>query len=95
LGWTVEVDSNAEKQLGKINRSDALRIRDFLRERLVGTDDPRRIGKALVGSSSGIFGGIGLEITGLSAVFTITGSSFSSSKSDIVVKFTDNPLVAI
>lgn len=50
MGWTVEVDANAEKQLGKINLNDALRIRKFLRERLVDTDNPRRIGKALVGS---------------------------------------------
>ena len=50
MGWTVEVDANAEKQLGKINLNDALRIRKFFRERLVDTDNPRRIGKALVGS---------------------------------------------
>lgn len=49
MGWTIEIDAGAEKQLGKLNRTDALRIRDFLRERLIGTDNPRRIGKALVG----------------------------------------------
>lgn len=50
MGWTVEVDASAEKQLGKLGRNDALRIRNFLRERLAGADDPHRIGKALVGS---------------------------------------------
>ena len=50
LGWTVEIDASAEKQLGKINKNDALRIRNFFRERLTDTDNPRRIGKALVGS---------------------------------------------
>jgi len=49
LGWTIEIDAGAEKQLGKLNKSDARRIRDFLRERLTGVENPRRIGKALVG----------------------------------------------
>jgi len=49
LGWTIEVDAGAEKQLGKLDKSDARRIRDFLRDRLAGSEDPRRIGKALVG----------------------------------------------
>jgi mRNA interferase RelE/StbE len=49
LGWTIEFDAGAEKQLGKLNKSDARRIRDFLRERLIGVENPRRIGKALIG----------------------------------------------
>ena len=50
MGWTVELDEDAEKQLGKINKQDALRIRSFLRERLVSVDSPRLLGKALVGA---------------------------------------------
>jgi len=49
LVWTIEIDAGAEKQLGKLNKSDARRIRDFLREQLMGIENPRRIGKALIG----------------------------------------------
>ena len=49
MDWTIEVDAGAEKQLGKLSKSDARRILDFLRDRLAGSEDPRRIGKALVG----------------------------------------------
>ncbi|WP_343229006.1 hypothetical protein [Rhizobium setariae] len=71
--WTVEVDANAEKQLGKINKSDAVRIRDFLRERLVGTDDPRRIGKALVGKQFKNLCDTGSETSELSAASRTIG----------------------
>lgn len=47
--WKIEIDASAEKQLGKLNKSDARRISDFLRERVSGVESPRRIGKALVG----------------------------------------------
>lgn len=50
MGWTIEFDASAEKQLGKLDRNEALRIRKFLRERLATDENPRRIGKALVGS---------------------------------------------
>ena len=49
--WTIEFDERAEKQLSHIGNTDALRIRKFLRERIQGTEDPRRTGKALVGTT--------------------------------------------
>jgi len=49
LGWTIELDAGVEKQLGKLGKSEAMRIRSFLREKLTGAEDPRLIGKALVG----------------------------------------------
>jgi mRNA interferase RelE/StbE len=50
LVWKVEFAERAEKQLSRIDKSDAVRIGKFLRERVYGTEDPRRTGKALVGS---------------------------------------------
>lgn len=51
--WTIEVDERAARQLGKLDRPDALRIRNFLRDRLGTLDDPRQLGKALQGSKLG------------------------------------------
>jgi mRNA interferase RelE/StbE len=53
LAWTIEVDERAARQLGKLDRPDALRIRNFLRDRLGTLDDPRQLGKALQGSKLG------------------------------------------
>jgi mRNA interferase RelE/StbE len=53
LGWTIEFDEDVEKQLKKIGKSEASRIRNFLRERVFGTDNPRSLGKALVGERYG------------------------------------------
>ena len=87
--WTIEIDAGAEKQLGKLNKSDARRIRDFLREQLMGIENPRRIGKALIGKQYENLGDIGSATIGLSAVSRTNASSFSSSRSDIAVKSTD------
>jgi mRNA interferase RelE/StbE len=53
LAWTIEVDERAARQMGKLDRPDALRIRNFLRDRLATLDDPRQLGKALQGSKFG------------------------------------------
>ncbi len=53
MAWTIEVDPVAAKQLGKLGRSEAKRIRDFLRHRLSTLEDPRQTGKALQGSRLG------------------------------------------
>lgn len=53
--WRIEVSETAEKQLGKLDRPVAQRIRTFLRERLSVLDDPRSIGDALKGSELGEF----------------------------------------
>lgn len=50
MAWTVEIEERAEKQLSKIDTTDALRIRKFLRERIANTTNPRQVGTALVGS---------------------------------------------
>lgn len=53
--WQIKVTDTAEKQLGKLDRPVAQRIRTFLRERVAPLDDPRSIGEALKGSELGEF----------------------------------------
>ena len=53
--WRIEVSETAEKQLAKLDRPVAKRIRAFLRERIAVLDDPRSIGDALKGSELGEF----------------------------------------
>ena len=48
--WRIAVSETAEKQLGKLDRPVARRIRSFLSERGALLDDPRSIGEALKGS---------------------------------------------
>lgn len=55
MAWRIEVSETAEKQLAKLDKPVAKRLRSFLRERLVPVDDPRSIGQALRGSELGEF----------------------------------------
>ncbi len=55
MAWLIKLTETAEKQLGKLDRSVAKRIRDFLRERVLVLEDPRGIGEALKGSRLGEF----------------------------------------
>ncbi len=53
MAWRIELSQTAEKQLEKLDRPVAKRIRDFLRGRLMTLDDPRSIGEALKGARLG------------------------------------------
>ena len=53
--WRIELSETAEKQLSKLDRPVAQRLRTFLRERVAVLDDPRSIGEALKGSMLGEF----------------------------------------
>jgi mRNA interferase RelE/StbE len=55
LAWRIEVAETAAKQLAKLVRPVARRVRSFLRDRLAPLDDPRSIGEALKGSRLGEF----------------------------------------
>jgi mRNA interferase RelE/StbE len=55
MAWTIEIDSAAAKELGKIDPQAARRILKFLHERVSPLDDPRSIGEALKGSALGDF----------------------------------------
>lgn len=55
MGWTIELDREAVRDLAKFDRPVARRILAFLHGRVAVLDDPRRIGKALKGSKMGEF----------------------------------------
>ncbi len=47
--WTVDIAPAALKDLDKINSKSRQRILNFLNNRLAVLEDPRQLGKALVG----------------------------------------------
>jgi mRNA interferase RelE/StbE len=55
LAWRIELTATAARQLGKLDKSEARRITQFLRQRLLLQDDPRSIGKALTGPALGAY----------------------------------------
>jgi len=55
LAWQIEITERAAKQLKKLGASDAKRIRDYLRNRIVSLDHPRQLGKPLQGSEPGSY----------------------------------------
>ena len=50
MAWTVEFDPAAVRQLGKLAKAEAVRIRNFLRDRVALLEDPRTLGQALQGT---------------------------------------------
>ena len=55
MGWTIELDREAVRDLAKFDPPVARRILALLHGRVAVLDDPRRIGKALKGSKLGEF----------------------------------------
>ena len=55
LPWAVELAESAADALDKMDTTARNRIRRFLRERLQGTDNPRRWGAALSGRYAGLW----------------------------------------
>ena len=55
MGWTVELDRAAVRDLRELDRTTARRILAFLHGRVAALDDPRSIGEALKGSKLGDF----------------------------------------
>ena len=53
--WRIEFDDKARKELAALDKSVALRIIAFLRERVAALENPRSSGEALKGSKLGIF----------------------------------------
>ncbi|MEN3067175.1 type II toxin-antitoxin system RelE/ParE family toxin [Uliginosibacterium sediminicola] len=51
--WQIELTASAVKQLGKLDKAEAKRITNFLRQRLATLEDPRSTGKALTGPQLG------------------------------------------
>ncbi|MEI7866897.1 MAG: type II toxin-antitoxin system RelE/ParE family toxin [Candidatus Methylumidiphilus sp.] len=53
MAWKVEFLESAGRSLAKLDREDQRRILKFVRERLEGDDNPRRIGKPMQGNHAG------------------------------------------
>lgn len=55
MAWRIELTATAARQIGKLDKSEAKRITNFLRQRLATLDDPRSTGKALTGPQLGTY----------------------------------------
>ena len=55
MTWQIEYARAARKDVTRLDRQTAQRIRQFLEGRLAHLDDPRSIGEALRGSALGTF----------------------------------------
>src|ERR1700719_2087920 len=55
MAYNVELSESAERELGKLDTSQAKRILKFLHQRVAKLDDPRSIGEALHSSRLGEF----------------------------------------
>lgn len=51
MTWRVEFDTRAAKELRSLDPPVRERIVRFLRERIAGSEDPRRLGRPLKGQS--------------------------------------------
>lgn len=54
MAWTIEVDKDVQRSMRKMDRQVAKRIVAKLRE-ISQLDDPRSVGKALVGNMAGLW----------------------------------------
>lgn len=52
MAWRIELAGEAVKQFKKLDRADAKRIRDYLRQRVEPLENPRQLGKPLRGQLS-------------------------------------------
>jgi mRNA interferase RelE/StbE len=53
LAWIIKYAESASKQLKKLDKQTALRILDYMDERVAVLDDPRSLGKNLKGPKIG------------------------------------------
>lgn len=55
MAWSVEFNETAKRQLAKLDRTWQVAILDYLEDRIVPLDEPRRYGKPLVGDRKGLW----------------------------------------
>ena len=55
MAWTIELAGTAVRQLERLDKETARRMRNFLRNRLARVENPRSIGAALQGQALGEF----------------------------------------
>jgi len=53
--WRVEFDRAAVRDLRKLGVDAERRVLHYLRERIAGSNDPRRLGRALTGDRKGLW----------------------------------------
>lgn len=53
--WKVEYDEKAARELAKLDRQTAKRIKKYLDERIATDDDPRRFGEGLTENLAGLW----------------------------------------
>jgi mRNA interferase RelE/StbE len=53
LAWKVEFLEEAARNLAKLDKASQTRIVRFVRERLEGAENPRRLGKPMKGNHAG------------------------------------------
>lgn len=53
MGWTIEYEAAARKELSKLDKQIARRITGFMRDRVASLENPRSIGLPLTGSDLG------------------------------------------
>jgi len=51
--WTIEFDERAQRELSKLDKPMAKRIRRFLEDRIAPSEDPRAFGKPLLHNHAG------------------------------------------
>ena len=55
MTWAINYTESALRQLKKLDKSIALRVLDYMDERVATLDDPRTLGKSLVGLKLGAY----------------------------------------
>ena len=55
MGWAIEFDEAAKKELARLDRQVARRLLYYLTQRVISLKDPRSVGQALKGSKLGEF----------------------------------------
>jgi mRNA interferase RelE/StbE len=53
LAWIIKYTESSSKQLKKLDKQTALRVLDYMDERVAVSDDPRSLGKNLKGPKIG------------------------------------------
>lgn len=54
MAWKVEYTDTALNQLRKLDRNAARRVLDYMDQRVIASDTPRRFGRALTGPLGGL-----------------------------------------
>lgn len=55
MAWEIEYTETARRQLRKLDKQIAMRIIDFMDERVARRSEPRNTGEALTGPSIGVY----------------------------------------